>query len=161
MKKSGPQSVKNYNCASIVTRQCGRYQDLVLAAKVLESLYICTGWPEPLSQYLMCYLNWLFVDHLCEQRRLWRVCTRIHGTSVQPSVRCINVLKILPAFMLNGLIVCLPTRATTWKKALLYISNLLSKFTQLFNAVICMAFFKVIASTVTCKCSILTTRQRI
>ena len=46
------------------------------------------------------------------------------------------------------------------KKALLYISLQVCKFTQLFNAVVCMAFFKVTTSTVTCKCSILTTRQR-
>ena len=36
-------------------------------------------------------------------------------------------------------------------------ANLLSKFTQLFNAVVCMDFFKVSG---TCKGSILTTRQR-
>ena len=41
--------------------------------------------------------------------------------------------------MLNGLILCLSTQATTWKKARLYkqtnLANLL-----LFNAAVCMAF---------------------
>ena len=73
-------------------------------------------------------------------------------------------MSSITAFMLNGLILCLATQTTTWKKALLYISlykQTLSKFTQLFNAVVCMAFFfKVVTSTITYKCSILTTRQR-
>ena len=74
-------------------------------------------------------------------------------------------MSSITAFMLNGLILCLTTQTTTWKKALLYISlckqTYLAKFTQLFNAVVCTAFFikKVVTSTVTFKCS-MTTRQR-
>ena len=49
-------------------------------------------------------------------------------------------MSSITAFMLNGLILCLTTQTTTWIKALLYISEL-SKFTQLFNAVVCTAFF--------------------
>ena len=69
--------------------------------------------------------------------------------------------------MLNGLILCLTTETTTWKKALLYVS--LYKQTNLANLLSCLTlwfawlfFFlkKVVTSTVTFKCSILTTRQR-
>ena len=66
--------------------------------------------------------------------------------------------------MLNGLILCLATQTTTWKKALLYIS--LYKQANLASLLSCLTlwsarlFFKVVTSTVTSKCSILTTRQR-
>ena len=40
------------------------------------------------------------------------------------------------AFMLNGLILCLTTQTTTWKKALLYIS--LYKQTNLANLLSCL-----------------------
>ena len=39
-------------------------------------------------------------------------------------------------------------------------TNLANLLLKLFNAVVCVAFFKVVTSTVTFKCSILTTRQR-
>ena len=79
-------------------------------------------------------------------------------------------MSSITAFMLNGLILCLTTQTTTWKKALLYIS--LYKQTNLANLLSCLKlcvawlsfffffFLKVVTSTVTCKCSILTTRQR-
>ena len=73
-------------------------------------------------------------------------------------------MSSITAFMLNGsLILCLTTQTTTWKKALLYIS--LYKQTNLVNLLSCLTLwftwlFKVTSSTVTCECSILTTRQR-
>ena len=78
---------------------------------------------------------------------------------------CWRRMSSITTFMLNGLILCLTTQNTTWKKALLYISmykqtNLANLLSCLLNAAVCMAFFKVITSTVTCKCSILTFRQR-
>ena len=41
-----------------------------------------------------------------------------------------------------------------------FVYKFVLSFTQLFNTMVCIAFFKVVTSTVTCKCSILTTRQR-
>ena len=50
----------------------------------------------------------------------------------------------ITAFMLNGLILCLTTQTTTLKKGpfVYKFANLLSKFTQLFNAVVGMAFLR-------------------
>ena len=73
-------------------------------------------------------------------------------------------MSSITAFMLNGLILCLATQTTTWKKALLYIS--LYKQTYVANLLSCLTlwfawlFLKVVTSTITCKCSILATRQR-
>ena len=46
-------------------------------AMVLASLQICLVWSEPSSQFkiLMWWLKWRLNVILCEQRRLWRVCT--------------------------------------------------------------------------------------
>ena len=70
----------------------------MLAAKALGSMHVCTGSPEPSIQYrnIMCWLKWRFLQRLCEQRMMWRVCTSNHRNSVQPSVRCINASKMLP-----------------------------------------------------------------
>ena len=45
-------------------------------------------------------------------------------------------MSSINAFMLNGLILCLTTKTTTWKKALLYIS--LYKQTNLANLLSCL-----------------------
>ena len=55
-------------------------------------------------------------------------------------------MSSITAFMLNGLILCLRTQTTTWKKALLYISLYKQTYLAnllLCNAAVCMAFFEV------------------
>ena len=95
------------------------------------------------------------------RQRLRRACASVH---FQYSIDGSGMSSIT-AFMLNGsLILCLTTQTTTLKKGPLYIS--LYKQTYLVNLLSCLTllfawlFFKVTTSTVTCKCSILTTRQR-
>ena len=92
------------------------------------------------------------------QQRLRQACASVHSQfSIDGSG-----MSSITAFMVNGLILFLTTQTTTWEKAILYISlykqtnlaNLLSSLTQWFAWL-----FKVITSTVTCKCWILTTRQ--
>ena len=72
------------------------------------------------------------------RQRLRRACASLH---FQYSIGGSGMSSIA-AFMLNGsLILCLATQTTTWKKGPFVIS-LCSKFTQLFNAEVCMAFLK-------------------
>ena len=103
-------------------------------------------------------ISWYFGTYNVRQRYR-RACASLHSQfSIDGSG-----MSSITAFMLNGLILCVTIQTTTWKRALLYISlykqtNLASLL--LFNAAVCKAFFKVVTSTVTCKCSILTTRQR-
>ena len=104
-------------------------------------------------------ISWYFSTYNVRQRLRW-ACASLHSQfSIDGSG-----MSSITAFMLNGLILCLTTQTTTWKKALLYIS--LYKQTNLANLLSCLTlwfawlFFKVVTSTVTCKCSILTTRQR-
>ena len=104
-------------------------------------------------------ISWYFGTYNVRQR-LRRACTSLHS---QFSIDGSGMSSIM-AFMLNGLILCLTTQTTTWKRELLYIS--LYKQTNLANLLSCLTlwlawlFLKVVTSTVTCKCSILTTRQR-
>ena len=94
------------------------------------------------------------------RQRLRRACASLHSEfSIDGSG-----MSSITAFLLNGLILCLTTQNTTWKKTLLRIS--LFKQTNLANLLSCLTlwfawlFLKVVISTVTCKCSISTTRQR-
>ena len=103
----------------------------------------------------------LYVGTYNVRQRLRRACASVH---FQYSIDGSGMSSIT-AFMLNGsLILCLTTQTTTWKKALLYIS--LYRQTYIVNLLSCLTlcfawlFFKVTTSTVTCKCPILTTRQR-
>ena len=87
-------------CAGIVTGQCDKYQNLVLAAKALASLHICMCSTEPChSNEISCAgsngdLRTVYVNSECCGE-----CTSNHGISVQPSVRCINVLKCSSALI--------------------------------------------------------------
>ena len=74
-------------------------RSLVLAAKALGSMHVCTDSPEPSIQYrnIMCWLKWRFLQRLCEQQMMWWVCTSNHRNSVQPSVRCSNASKNAPS----------------------------------------------------------------
>ena len=74
------------------------------------------------------------------RQRLRRACASLHSQfSIDGSG-----MSSITAFMLNGLILCLTSQTTTWKKALLYISlykqtNLAN--TQFLKSAVCMAFF--------------------
>ena len=104
-------------------------------------------------------ISWYFGTYNVRQR-LRRDCASLHSQFSIDS----SGMSSITAFMLNGLILCLTSQTTIWKKALLYISlykqhNLANLFSSLNLRFACL-FFKVITSTVTCKCSISTTRQR-
>ena len=71
------------------------------------------------------------------RQRLRRACASVH---FQYSIDGSGMSSIT-AFVLNELILCLTTQTTTWKKGPFVYKFVLSKFTQLFNAVVCMAFF--------------------
>ena len=98
-------------------------------------------------------ISWDFGTYNMRQR-LRRACARVHSQysidgSVMSSITTFKWINFVSHDSNHNL-----------EKGPFVYKYLLSKFTQLFNAVVCMAFFKVITSTVTCKCSILTTRQR-
>ena len=74
------------------------------------------------------------------RQRLRRASASVH---FQYSIDGSGMSSVI-SFMLNGsLILCLTTQTTTWKKGPFVYKFTFSKFTQLFNAVVCMAFLKL------------------
>ena len=80
-------------------------------------------------------LNWGLYYSYNVRQRLRRACASVH---FQYSIDG-SGLSSITAFMLNGLVLCLRTQTTTWKKALLYIS--LYKQTYLANLLSCLTLW--------------------